>query len=195
MLARSGKIPTRDDWACEVKWDGFRGLLSTENRFRLTSRRGWDMTALVPELASFPVLGIFDGELVAFDESGAPDFPSVCERLLNRRQHIPLTYLIFDVLSLDGRSLVGEPYTERRRQLEALNLNGLYWQTPETFDDGHALFEAVCAHELEGIVAKRKSGRYRPGERGWVKVKNRAYWRYEMERESAINRRRQRVVV
>jgi ATP-dependent DNA ligase len=69
----------------------------------------------------------------------------------------------------------------------------VYWQTPETFDHGHALFEAVCEHELEGVVAKRR-GRYPPGgERG--RVKNRNYWRYEMERESAISRRRERVFV
>jgi bifunctional non-homologous end joining protein LigD len=70
MLARSGPIPTRGDYAYEVEWDGFRGLLSTENGLRLRSRRGWDMTELVPELASFPVFGIFDGELVAFDSMG-----------------------------------------------------------------------------------------------------------------------------
>jgi ATP-dependent DNA ligase len=62
-------------------------------------------------------------------------------------------------------------------------------------DDGHALFEAVCAHELEGIVAKRKTSRYRPNDRGWIKVKNRDYWHYELERESAISKRRERVFV
>jgi hypothetical protein len=51
------------------------------------------------------------------------------------------------------------------------------------FDDGEALFEAICAHGLEGVVAKRRSSRYQPGERGWVKIKNRNYCRYEMERE------------
>ena len=69
------------------------------------------------------------------------------------------------------------------------------WQTPDTFDEGGALFEAVCAHELEGVVAKRRRGRYRSGARDWIKIKNRAYWRYEMERESVINRRRRRAFV
>ena len=110
--------------------------------------------------------------------------------MLMRRPGITLTYLVFELLSLDGRDLTGAPYSERRAQLEALNLNGVYWQTPETFEDGAALFDAVCAHELEGVVAKRRSGRYRPGERGWVKTKNRSYWRYEMERERAINKPR-----
>jgi bifunctional non-homologous end joining protein LigD len=154
-----------------------------------------NVTELLPELAAFPVFGIFDGELVAFDTEGVPDFPLVCERMLMRRHSIPVVYVLFDVLSLDGRSLIREPYRERRRQLEVLNLNGPYWRTPETFDDGEALFDAVCERELEGIVAKRVDSQYRPGQRGWVKIKNRAYWRYEMERESAISQRRQRVFV
>jgi bifunctional non-homologous end joining protein LigD len=86
--------------------------------------------------------------------------------------------------------LTRAPYSERRAQLEALDLNGVHWQTQETFDDGEALFEAVCAHELEGVVAKRRNGRYLPGRSGWVKTKNREYWRYEMEREGAVNKPR-----
>jgi bifunctional non-homologous end joining protein LigD len=195
MLARSGPIPTRGDWSFEVKWDGFRGLLTTEHGLRIRSRRGWDMTELVPELASFPTFGIFDGQLVSFDSTGAPDFPLICERLLNRRPHIHLTYVIFDVLSLHGESLMRAPYSERRAQLEALDLNGVNWRTPEAFDDGEALFEAVCERELEGIVAKRRVGRYQPGERGWIKIKNRDYWRCELERESALNKRRARLFV
>jgi bifunctional non-homologous end joining protein LigD len=195
MLLRSGSIPTRGRYSFEVKWDGFRCLLSTENGVCAVSRRGWDMTELLTELASFPVFGMFDGELVAFDSEGVPDFPFLCERMLMRRPQIPIVYVIFDVLSLDGRSLMAQPYSERRRQLEALNLNGGYWRTPERFDDGHALFEAICEQELEGIVAKRVDSRYMPGYRGWTKIKNRDYWRYELERESAINRPRQKMFV
>jgi bifunctional non-homologous end joining protein LigD len=88
------------------------------------------MTDLVPELASFPSFGMFDGELVAFDSAGAPDFPLISERILMRRRHIPVVYVIVDLLSLDGRTMMGEPYRERRRQLEALNLNSPYWRTP-----------------------------------------------------------------
>ena len=153
------------------------------------------MTDLLPELASFPTFGVFDGELVAFDSSGVPDFPLVCERMLMRRWHISVVYVIFDVLSLEGVSLLRAPYSERRAQLEALNLNGPYWRTPGVFDDGPALFDAICDRELEGIVAKGVDGRYRPGERGWIKIKNRNYWRYELERESAIKMRRPRAFV
>ena len=87
------------------------------------------------------------------------------------------------------------PYTKRRELLEQLNLNGAHWRTPEVFDDGEALWEAVCKHELEGVVAKPRRSRYVSGERGWVKIKNRDYWRYEMEREGALNIRRERQFV
>src|ERR1043166_2347202 len=60
----------------------------------------------------------------------------------------------------EGVSLMRAPYAERRAQLETLNLNGGYWRTPEAFDDGAALFEAICQRELEGIVAKRVDGVY-----------------------------------
>ena len=70
MLARSGKLPARGDWAYEVKWDGFRTIVSTEGRFRVRSRRGWDMTELVPELGGLPIFATLDGELCAFGPDG-----------------------------------------------------------------------------------------------------------------------------
>jgi ATP-dependent DNA ligase len=79
MLLRSGVIPTRGRYAYELKWDGFRCLLSTENGLRVRSLRGWDMTDLLPELASFPIYGTFDGELVAFDQDGCPGLPSALQ--------------------------------------------------------------------------------------------------------------------
>ena len=106
----------------------------------------------------------------------------------------PLTYIVFDVLSVEGRSVMREPYATRRRILEDMQLDGRYWRTPEAFDDGAALWQAVCEHELEGVVVKRRSGRYVSGERGWIKVKNREYWRYELERESALLHRQRRFV-
>jgi bifunctional non-homologous end joining protein LigD len=195
MLARSGPIPTRGDWAFEVKWDGFRAIVSTEGALRVRSRRGWNMTELVPELSGIPVSGTFDGELVAFSPDGAHDFPLVCERMLMRRQSVAIKFVIFDLLSLEGRSTMQLTYSECRTELEGLGLNDVYWMTPEAFDDGDALFEAICEHELEGIVAKRRSAPYRAGERAWVKTKNRNYWRYELEREGAIKSRRQRQFV
>ena len=195
MLARAARLPTSGDFAYEVKWDGFRAVVSTEGTLRVRSRRGWDMTERVQFLAELPTRGIFDGELVAFDDTGKPDFPQLCECVLMGRASTPLTFIIFDVLSVEGRSVMDVPYARRRGILEQLGLNGRHWRTPEAFDDGHALWEAVCEHELEGVVAKRRSGRYVPGDRGWIKTKNRAYWRFEMEREGAFKSRRQRQLV
>lgn len=195
MLARSGLIPTRGQWAYEVKWDGFRAIVSTENELNVRSRRGWNMTELAPELLALPLFATLDGELVAFGEDGRPDFPTLCERMLARQRGIPITYVVFDVLTLNGQNLTSLPYSERRAILESLKLNGTYWTTPATFDDGEALFAAVQEQELEGVVAKRMSSRYSPSVRGWVKIKNRDYWRYELERESAITKRRPRMFV
>lgn len=144
------------------------------------------MTEHVTFLSQLPLRAVLDGELVALHEDGRPDFPELCECVLLRNATRPLTFMAFDVLSVEGEPVVSRPYSERRRILEGLQLNAAHWRTPEVFDDGEALWEAVCEHELEGVVAKRRSGRYVPGGRGWIKVKNREYWRYEMERESAI---------
>ena len=67
--------------------------------------------------------------------------------------------------------------------LVKLDLRGPWWVTTNAFEDGPALYVAVCAHGLEGIVAKQLSSRYAPNERGWVKLKNPAYWRRDDERE------------
>ena len=81
-------------------------------------------------------------------------------------------------------------YADRRALLEALDLDGPAWRTPDAFEDGEALLEATSAHGLEGIVAKGRSEPYWPGKRGWVKVKRRHYWRFGQELESARRRRR-----
>jgi bifunctional non-homologous end joining protein LigD len=189
MLARAGRLPTRGDFAYELKWDGFRAIVSTENGLQVRSRRGWNMTDRVGFLASLPVSALLDGELVALDADGKPDFPLLCECLLMGRASAPVTFMAFDLLRLEGRDVLRLRYSGRRALLEELNLNGRSWRTPEAFDDGEALWAAVCEHELEGVVAKRRSSRYAPGERGWIKTKNRGYWRYEMEREGALKAR------
>jgi ATP-dependent DNA ligase len=76
------------------------------------------------------------------------------------------------------------PYRERRELLDRVKLGSGPWFVAEMFDDGAALFAAVCDQGLEGIVAKRRSQPYRPGERAWIKTKNKAYWRYGEEVES-----------
>jgi bifunctional non-homologous end joining protein LigD len=171
------------DYSFEVKWDGFRSLVSRNGDFQVRSRRGWNMTTLLPDLGDLPRDAVFDGEVVAFAD-GRPHFPLVCDRLLHRDSSIPLTFVIFDVLALDGEATTYLPYRERRQLLENVKFGSGPWFVAEAFDDGQALFAAVCEQGMEGVVAKRRSQRYRPGERAWVKTKNKAYWRYAEELES-----------
>ena len=191
MLSRPGPLPFGPGWSFELKWDGFRALVSTEDGLRVRSRRGWNMTELIPELRGLAAGLVLDGELVAW-KSSQPYFPLVCRRVLNRDMTVPLTYVIFDVLRHDGDDLTGVPYVSRRSTLQELGLDGSSWTTSETFEDGPALFDAVCRLGLEGVVAKRLSSRYRASERGWIKTKNPSYWRRDSEREAMARKHERR---
>jgi bifunctional non-homologous end joining protein LigD len=195
MLARPATLPLGSGYSYEVKWDGFRAIVSTEAGLQVRSRRGWDMTALLPELAELPSGLVLDGELVAPDEGGRPSFPRLSPRILHGRPGIHVTFIVFDVLRVEGLSTIDNSYEERRCLLEELDLQGAHWCTTPVFDDGAALFATVEEQGLEGIVAKPLASPYRPGERGWIKVKNRAYWRFGQELELAQSRRRARTVI
>ena len=108
------------------------------------------MTPVLPELRALPTGLLLDGELVAWKGS-EPYFPHVCRRVLNRDMSIPLTFVIFDLLRQKGVDLTTRPYSERRRKLERLKLDGGAWTTCERFDDGRALFTAVCELGFEGV--------------------------------------------
>ena len=191
MLSRPGPLPSGSGWSFELKWDGFRALVSTEGEFRVRSRRGWNMTTVLPELRSLPTGLVLDGELVAWKGS-EPYFPLMCRRVLNRDMSIAMTYIVFDLLRVDGTDVSDRPYSERRKLLESLDLNSSWWRTCDTFSDGNALLTAVCEMGLEGVVAKKRSSRYRPGDRGWIKVKNRNYWRRDSERMAMEQSRKRR---
>lgn len=108
---------------------------------------------------------------------------------------MPLTFVIFDVLELDDEPTMVLPYTDRRL-LERLELSGGPWAVAPTFANGETLFAGVGEQGLEGIVCKRLSQPYRTGERAWIKVKNRGYWRYAEEMSAvrrSLERRRQRI--
>jgi bifunctional non-homologous end joining protein LigD len=138
------------------------------------------MTPLLPELGSLPAGLVLEGELVAFDK-GVPHFPHLTRRLLHGDQSIAVTFVAFDVLYADGHDLIRSPHHARRAVLESLALNVTHCMTPDTFEDGRALYAAVCEQGLEGVVARRSASTYRPGQRGWIKVKNPAYWRRDQE--------------
>jgi bifunctional non-homologous end joining protein LigD len=190
MLARAGELPPRqEDWGFEVKWDGVRAIAYSEpGRLRLESRNLRDITASYPELkrlnrALHHHEAVLDGEIVAFGDDGRPSFERLQSRMhiaseaqaRRRAEGAPVTYVIFDLLWLDGHSLMDLPYAERRERLAELELDGDQWKVPaHHVGAGTALLEATRAQGLEGIVAKRLDCPYQPGRRspGWVKVKN-----------------------
>ncbi len=177
MLASKGThVPTGDEWVHEVKWDGVRALPDVrDRRVRMYSRNGNDITIAWPELSTSPLADrdvLVDGEIIALNEHGLPDF-----RVLQDRMHVrnvttarrlmstvPATYMVFDLLRLDGEDLSGLSLDERRRRLEGLGLGsiegGSAWQVPAVYDDGAMLFDATLQQGLEGIVSKRRRSTY-----------------------------------
>jgi bifunctional non-homologous end joining protein LigD len=191
MLAVLRDELPRDDgtWAYEFKWDGVRATMYVEGgRARVLSRNDKDVTATYPELRELAEsLGarqvILDGEIVAMDDAGRPSFGALQPRMhvtqtaqIRRLMaEIPITYLVFDVLYLDGRSTIDLPYVERRALLDDMKLSGPSWQTPPMFEDGGAaVLKASNEQGLEGVVAKALDSRYFPGKRpgSWLKIKN-----------------------
>jgi bifunctional non-homologous end joining protein LigD len=191
MLATAGSLPSGNSgWAYEMKWDGLRALAHiAEDRVRITSRTTRDITHVYPELAGLGAAtgasqAVLDGEIVALGDDGWPDFESLQQRMnigaaAPARQlaaEVPVTYLAFDLLWLNGRSLLEVPYSRRRALLEGLGLNGPSWQVPPSFTaESGADVQAVSRqHHLEGVMAKRLQSRYEPGRRSasWRKIKN-----------------------
>jgi bifunctional non-homologous end joining protein LigD len=191
MLAKPSKAlpPDDDNWAYEIKWDGVRAIAYSEpGRLRLESRNHNDITASYPELRPFNRAlsshrAILDGEIVAFDEDGKPSFGRLQRRMhvgsqsTARRlmKEVPVAYVVFDLLWLDGHSLMALPYEQRRARLKELELQGPHWQTPDhVVGNGAAVLAASLESGLEGVVAKRLDSPYEPGRRSpwWLKVKN-----------------------
>ena len=152
------------------------------------------MGSPVPELEELPSGLVLDGELVAW-KGREPYFPALCRRVLNGYTSIRVTYVVFDLLGLDGTDLTQRPYRERRSLLQELGLEGPHWNVTELFDDGAALYSAVCDLGLEGVVAKRQTSRYGAAVHGWVKVKNPNYWRRDSEREAMARKHERRAKV
>jgi len=189
MLALPGSPPTGRlaEWAVEMKWDGVRALAFIEDgSIRLMSRTGKDISRTYPEVSgppSSPAQLLLDGEIVAFAD-GRPDFEALQPRMhvssadaaLRLSSTIPVTYLAFDVLQLDGVRLTARPYFERRETLKTIMANGPGFLIPPDFPgpDLDAVREASVANGLEGVVVKRLDSVYEPGARpgSWLKVKN-----------------------
>lgn len=188
MLATKGDVvPTGADWSHEVKWDGVRMLADVSagvERARLTTRNGNDASIAWPDIHLAPMGGrdlLVDGEIIGINAEGVPDFAVIQERMHVRSattaarlaKSVPATFMVFDVMRLDGRDLTPLPLAERRDILAGLDLAG--WQVPPTYDDGVMLREATLVQGLEGIVSKRLASAYQPGvrSRAWLKFAHR----------------------
>ncbi|MER5433322.1 ATP-dependent DNA ligase [Streptomyces sp. NPDC002588] len=194
MLATPGTLPppAQDShWAYETKQDGQRAVvyLAGDGTLRLRARSGEDITGAYPELRPLGVaLGkaaaVLDGEVLALDERGRADFQLLQSRMglawapgkaARLAATVPVHLVLFDVMHLEGRSLLRLPYTERRALLEALGLEGPFWSTPGALvGHGAQALAATRAHGLEGLVRKRLDSVYEPGvrSRAWIKIRN-----------------------
>jgi bifunctional non-homologous end joining protein LigD len=177
MKAAIGTLPPDDEnWAYEIKWDGYRTLAFVDGgHTRLQSSNLLDVTAKYPELAGFAgsvnaTSAIIDGELVVLDSEGRPSFE------LMQQHATQVAFYVFDVLSVDGHDTVGLAYEQRRDLVSGLVEAGPNWMVPaHRIGDGSALLAATVERGLEGVMAKRLGSTYIPGKRSpnWRKVKNR----------------------
>ncbi|MBJ7603512.1 MAG: non-homologous end-joining DNA ligase [Candidatus Dormibacteraeota bacterium] len=184
MQAVSAEAPFRSpDYLFEVKWDGLRCILfvDPEGAVRVQDRALTDLTAVLPELAQLgrqvKQPAIIDGELVATDEEGRPDYGRLRRRLAAGRpeaDQISLGFLAFDLLFAQGRSLLRQPLVRRRARLKKVVTTGGHLFVPDHIEgEGAELFEACLERGLEGIVAKHRNSPYVPGQRSpfWLKIK------------------------
>jgi len=179
-MGSTASIPDGDDWAFEIKWDGYRTIVHVaDGRVRLQSTAGHDVTRRWPEFdgladAVNASSAILDGELVVFGDDGKPSFELVQQSGVGSARQAVLQ--LFDVLQVDGVDTLDLPYTARRRLLEQIVEPGDNWTVPTaSIGGGSDLVAATAAQGLEGVIAKRLDSVYRPGTRSkdWRKIKNR----------------------
>jgi bifunctional non-homologous end joining protein LigD len=184
MAATLSNKPFRDDdWLFEIKWDGYRvEAVVRDGEVRLWTRRGNPAETYFGRLLAPPSWinareAIVDGEIVALDEQGVPDFPLLQEKISQVRAGRPaggLVYQAFDLLYLDGRLLTNVPLEDRKRLLRSV-----LKESPRVRFASHVETEGIAFHDaaeklgVEGIIAKHRRSRYEPGRRTttWLKIK------------------------
>ena len=170
-------LPDGDDWSYEVKLDGYRALVIKDGeRIQLRSRTGKDLTRTYQPVATAAAklrtaLAVLDGEIVAIDASGRPSFQALQHRSAHRDYTI--VFYAFDLLHEDGTDLKDLPLATRRERLTRVLGDSGILLSIELPGTPQEVIEAVSGLGLEGIIAKRRSSRYTPGERHstWVKLK------------------------
>ena len=194
MLATLGSVAdideSDDDWAFEMKWDGIRAIATiADGAVRFATRNGIDVTVTYPDLAGLVAKTrgtgptVLDGEIVALNKLGHPDFGLLQQRMKLTRpsdvapaaRGVPVHYMVFDILERDGKSTIALPYTERRTLLGKTVESKDRIQVPPAFDgDLDAALASSLKLGLEGVMAKRRDSTYSPGRRSraWIKIKH-----------------------
>ena len=179
-----GEATDAPGWVAELKWDGLRAQVLTDGSTTMVrSSTGRDITAQFPEFddvgAQLATEAVLDGEIVVF-EGDRPSFQRVLQRLNVDRPTQPLVdqnpavFIVFDLLRLDGTSLLKLPYRNRRSVLHDFLSDGPVWKVPPSVEGGATQLMALAKERgLEGIVVKRLDSTYTPGARthDWRKVK------------------------
>jgi DNA ligase D-like protein (predicted ligase) len=188
LCASTGPGLRARGWVYELKLDGVRIIADKrEGGVDLWYRSGRETTASYPEIASAVAeLGVksavFDGEIVAFDGDGRPSFQRLEQRIglesprdiAQAGKDVPVAYVVFDLLALDGRDLRDASLVERRKVLESVVPDAGFVRCLDYLeDDGTPLFDMCRRERLEGVIAKRAASPYRSGIRSddWVKMK------------------------
>jgi bifunctional non-homologous end joining protein LigD len=178
MLATlAGDVPDGAGWLFEVKWDGYRAIATMRGgEVELRSRNGNPLNDRFPTVVGALVRAlrtndcVLDGEVVAIGPDGRATFSAMQQG----KQGTTYVYVAFDVLEVEGESLVSLPLRERRERLvELVDARRGGVQLSDAFEDGHALYAAAQEQAFEGIVAKRADSPYEPGRRSraWLKIK------------------------
>jgi bifunctional non-homologous end joining protein LigD len=175
--SRVSQLPTGDQWLYEIKLDGHRTIVVKANkRVALFSRRRNSLNAKFPDIAKaldhLPDGTVIDGELVALDEDGRPNF----SRMQNyRRYAASIHFFAFDIVCLQNRDLSRLPLSERKKLLESvLDISQPHVRISEFVEtSADKLLAAIKKHRLEGIVGKRKDSVYEAGKRSgaWIKYR------------------------
>lgn len=182
-----GRVPSGPDWRHEVKWDGIRLLAEVrDGGLRLFTRSERDVTPAFPELTGLAAVAndlLLDGEAVSLTGGGPHNFSEVVSRIhtssARRGEELarayPVTYLVFDLLRLDGLDLRELPWQHRRAALEDLLNPRPSWQVSPVYEDGAQLLAATADQDLEGIISKRVTAPYLSGQRStdWLKFSHR----------------------
>jgi bifunctional non-homologous end joining protein LigD len=190
---RVAKLPEGEEWVYEIKQDGYRAVALIEgSSAMLYSMSGQDYSSQFRQIVfALQTLRqgnlVLDGEIVALDEHGRAKFQELQNRRTSRR---PIVYYVFDVLHQKGRDTLDLPLEARRKMLDGI---GAHFEDPLRVNPQFRtklspLIQQVKSLGLEGVVAKKRTGHYLPGRRGWIKTKNRAYWRYQFQSKQRAER-------